>query len=104
VKKNRLVLTDAAAADIVEQGDWYDTQSGKALAERWEEGVASAIRRVLNSPDTGTLCRFKEPQLSGVRRISIPRFPKHLLFYVSDGAEILVIRVVHGARDLESLF
>jgi hypothetical protein len=36
VKSNRLVVSDAAAADIVEQADWYSTQSGSALAERWE--------------------------------------------------------------------
>ena len=46
--KNRLVLSDAAVADIVEQADWYSTQSGKALAQRWEHAVKSAIMRTLN--------------------------------------------------------
>jgi plasmid stabilization system protein ParE len=32
------------------------------------------------------------------------RFPKHLVFYQAGGGEILILWVVHGARDLESLF
>ena len=103
MKKNRLFLTDAAAIDIVEQADWYETRSGRSLAERWEESVASAIRRVLNRPNAGTPCRFKAAQLHSLMRIVIRGFPKHLMFYMSHGGEISVIRIVHGARDLESL-
>ena len=43
MKKNRLVLSDAAAADIIEQADWYSAQSGKALAARWEGAGACCI-------------------------------------------------------------
>jgi hypothetical protein len=32
------------------------------------------------------------------------RIPKHLLFYRFDDDEVFVLRVVHGARDLERLF
>ena len=46
MKKYRLVLSDAAATDIVEQADWYSAQSGEALAARWEQAVSSAIMRV----------------------------------------------------------
>jgi plasmid stabilization system protein ParE len=36
--------------------------------------------------------------------MSISGFPKHLLFYRFDAKEVFVLRVVHGARDLERLF
>jgi toxin ParE1/3/4 len=52
----------------------------------------------------GTLCSFRLPALHGVRRVAIPRFPKHLIFYRFDDDEIFILRVVHGARDLERLF
>ena len=103
MKKNRLVLSDAAVADIVEQADWYSTQSNKALAQRWEDSVTSAIMRVLNRPHAGTPCQFHAPELQDLRRSPIPGFPKHLLFYTFDSGEVLVVRVVHGARDLEAL-
>jgi len=42
--------------------------------------------------------------LRDVRRATISGFPKHLLFYRFDDDEVFVLRVVHGARDLERLF
>jgi len=104
VKKPRLVLSDAAIADILEQADWYLRQSGPPLAQRWEKAVTSAISFVLRHPGAGSPCIFRSSELRGLRRTAIPRFPKHLLFYRFDGEEVLVLRIVHGARDLETLF
>ena len=103
MKKNRLVLSDAAVADIVEQAEWYSSQSGTALAGRWERAVTSAILRVVSRPTTGAPCTFRSSELRDVRRMAIRGFPKHLLFYRVDSGEIFVLRVVHGARDLERL-
>ncbi len=103
MKKHRLVLSDAAAADIVEQADWYSAQSGKGLATRWEKAVTSAIMRALHRPNVGTPCQFHASELHDLRRTAIPGFPKHLLLYRFDRDEVLIVRVVHGARDLEAL-
>jgi toxin ParE1/3/4 len=103
VTKNRLVLSDAAVADIVEEADWYSMQSSKALAQRWEHAVTSAILRTLNRPHAGTPCHFQTAELLDLRRISIAGFPKHLLFYRFERGVVLILRVVHGARDLEGL-
>jgi toxin ParE1/3/4 len=103
VTKNRLVLSDAAVADILEQAEWYSTQSGRALAERWENAVTSAVKYVLSHPTAGMLCRFRSHELRNLRRASVPGFRKHVLFYTFDSEQIFVLRVVHGARDLEPL-
>ena len=103
MKRPRIVLSDAAGADILEQSDWYQEQSGDKLAKRWESAVTSAALRVVKTPGAGALCKFKSAELRGVRRISLAGFPKHLLFYEFKEKKILVLRVLHGARDLESL-
>jgi toxin ParE1/3/4 len=103
VKKARLVLSDAASADILEQADWYVEQSGRPLAQRWEAAVTSAISYAVSHPAAGALCTFRSPELRSVRRTPIRGFPKHLLFYRFDEGEVLILRVVHGARDLERL-
>ena len=82
---------------------WYQEQSGDRLAKRWESAVTSAVMRVVETPGAGALCNFKPAQLHDVRHVSLVGFPKHLLFYEFKGKEILVLRVLHGARDLESL-
>ena len=103
MKKPRLVLSDAAIADILEQATWYEQQSGTALAKRWERAVTSAVLRTLNAPATGTLCSFRSPELIGLRRRAVIGFPRHLLFYTFYDNEVFILRIVHGARDLENL-
>ena len=104
MKKLRLALSEAAAADIVEQADWYEEQSGPTLAKRWEKAVTSTLLCVLDNPQAGSICTFSHAELSDVRRVLVPGFPKHPVFYQFRGAEIFVLRVLHGARDLENLF
>ena len=104
MKKRRLVFSDAAIADILEQADWYAAQAGRGLARRWEKAVKSAILQAVRRLATGDPCVFRSKALSGVRRTNITGFPKHLIFYRFDDDEVLVLRVVHGARDLERLF
>ena len=42
-------------------------------------------------------------ELSGIRRVPVAGFRKRLIFYQFRGAEILVLRLLRGARDLERL-
>jgi plasmid stabilization system protein ParE len=100
VKKLRVALSDAAIADILEQSDWYETQASRNLAKRWEEAVTGTLMRIVRSPGAGAPCRFTAAELRGTRRMPVAGFAKH---YPGE-SEILVLRVVHGARDLESLF
>ncbi len=104
MRKRRLVFSDAAIADILEQAEWYAAQSGCRLARRWEKAVTSAVSSVVSRPAVGAPCKFRPPELREVRRIMISGFPKHLVFYRFDSEEVFVLRVVHGARDLERLF
>ena len=103
MKKRRLVFSDAAITDIVEQAEWYTAQSGRRLADRWQKAVTLTISLASSSPPVGVLCTFRSPLLRDIRRLTIAGFPKHLLFYRFDDAEVFVLRVVHGARDLERL-
>jgi toxin ParE1/3/4 len=104
MKKRRLVFSDAAVADILDQAEWYSAQSGRKLTRHREKSVKSAVSQVVRRPATGAPCTFRTEALRGVRRTLIAGFPKHLLFYKFDDDEVFVLRVVHGARDLERLF
>jgi toxin ParE1/3/4 len=104
MKNRRLVFSDAAIADILEQADWYEAQSGRRLSRRWEKAVGSAVLRILRRPGAGARCTFRARILRDVRRTTISGFLKHLVFYRFDDDEVFVLRVVHGARDLERLF
>jgi len=103
VRKYNLAVSDAAVADILDQGDWYARQSGPKLSNTWERAVTNSMLKLTKNPRTGSLCKFKAEEIRDVRRTPIPGFPKHLIFYRIDNEEILILRVFHGARELESL-
>jgi toxin ParE1/3/4 len=104
MRRHRLVFSDASITDILEQAEWYAAQMGQPLAQRWQKAVMTAISHSLTRPATGAPCKFRSLALRDVRRATISGFPKHLLFYRFDEDEVFVLRVVHGARDLERLF
>jgi toxin ParE1/3/4 len=104
VKATQIHFSEAAAVDINEQADWYQEKSDLKLAERWSEAVTSAVLRILKNPRSGVPCRFSPTELRGIRRVPISGFPKHLVFYSVVDNDVLILRVLHGARDLESLF
>ena len=81
MKQFRLTLSEAAAADIVEQADWYQQQSDPGLVKRWEKAVTSAVLRIADRPRAGALNNFRHAELGNVRRVLIVGFPKHLIFY-----------------------
>ena len=104
MKRPRIVLSDRAVADILEQADWYDERSGAELAKRWESAITSTVLRIARNPRAGSPCNFVAEELHEVRRMAVAGFPRHLIFYQFEGSEIFILRVLHGARDLESLF
>lgn len=52
----------------------------------------------------GAVREFKCPELIGLRSWSIRAFENYLIFYFQTEAGIDVVRVLHGARDLERIF
>ncbi len=104
MKAQNVTLSDAAIADILDQANWFETQSDDKLSQRWERAVTSTVLRISKTPLGGSLCAFHSSELRGVRRVPVAEFPKYLIFYRPLRNSILILRVVYGARDLESLF
>ena len=104
MKKPRIAFSDSAIADILEQSDWYEAQADRSLAQRWEEAETDTLLRIAQKPTAGSRCRFTADELRGTRRMPVAGFTKFLIFYQTRERETLILCVVHGARDLESLF
>jgi toxin ParE1/3/4 len=104
VKRLELSLSDAAEGDSLEQADWYERQADTRLSRRWNRAVSAALLLITEYPHSGALCRhFASEELQGIRRTSVSGFSKHLIFYRVESERIFILRVVHGARDLEGL-
>jgi plasmid stabilization system protein ParE len=101
----KLSITEAAALSIVEQANYYQEASDLSLAHRWESAVDGAVHALLHLPLKGTPCRFDSPELAGLRWVLVPGFPKQMVFYrfLQDENILLIVNVIYGARDLETL-
>lgn len=90
------------AIDLIEYAE-YLSKDSLDTALRFLDAVESTFIFVAKNPEIGALCKFKSSQAKHVRFWAIKGFEKHLMFYqpLSDGIE--VARVLHGARDLESI-
>ena len=81
------------ADDVVGAASWYETQS-KPLADAFVKRVAEAVERLVRDPD----CRG--PGQFGVRYWPLRQFP-FVIFYDVTAAAILIVGVMHTARDAE---
>jgi plasmid stabilization system protein ParE len=100
-----LNLSPAAYQSILDQADYYRQTMDQNLVHRWELAVDQAMNSLLSCPERGATCRFRSRALADLRWIFIPGFPKHMVFYRYHAHEqiILIVQVLHGARNLETL-
>jgi plasmid stabilization system protein ParE len=80
VRRPRIVLSDLAGADILDQADWYGEQAGAKLAQRWENATTSTMLQIAANPRAGAPCKFAALLLRDVRRVPVAGFPRHLVF------------------------
>lgn len=59
------------------------------------------VEHLSDFPASGTLVRYKQRRLEGCRFILVSQFEKLLIFYQLLPDHIEIVRILHGARDLE---
>lgn len=94
----RLQLTHAADADLESIWRFVAERSGPASADRLEKALHQTFKRLAKSPAMGSL-------REDLAAASIRLFPHrpYLIAYRERGDGIEVLRVLHAARDVESL-
>lgn len=89
-----------AEEDVLEQA-LYIARDNPDAAVRYLEAVDAALRSLGRTPKLGGLYKTRNPALKALRRLIVPGFKNHLIFYLDLDSSIDVIRVLHGARDLQ---
>jgi len=101
--KRDIVIRPAADRDIDEQFLYLALKAGEELAFRFLEATQACFDRLLEMPELGAMRTFKNPELEGLRMFPVANFEAHLVFYRPTSRGIEVIRLLHGARDLDRL-
>lgn len=86
-----------AVLDLSDIAIWQDQQSGGRF-DRFEAAVRKALQNLIVFPEMGRAA----PQVGVGRRIW--RVWDYMLVYVLTDDEVIIERILHGARDLDALF
>ena len=93
----------AADTDLDGQADYLAREASLETALRFYDAAHSTFEKMAQTPAIGERRDSANPRLAGLRVWWVEGFEKHLIFYrpTDDGVDI--IRVLHGARDIDSV-
>ncbi|BBD66128.1 plasmid stabilization system [Nostoc commune NIES-4072] len=82
----------------------YIAQDNLDVSDRFLTAAEATFKQLAKTPAIGKLCQFTHPNLAEIRQISIKGFQRYLIFYRITESAIDILRVIHGARDIELIF
>jgi toxin ParE1/3/4 len=97
----RYRVLPAADRDLDDQAAHLAAEASLETALRFYDAACATFAKIANMPGIGERWQSANPRLTDLRVWRVEGFEKHLIFYgpVADGIDI--IRVVHGARDID---
>jgi toxin ParE1/3/4 len=90
-------------ADLLEISG-YISQDNPSAANDVIDATFSTFEMLADSPGMGRLRIFMDGRLKKIRSFPVSGFSNYLIFYREAANGIEIVRVVHGARDLEKFF
>ena len=93
-----------ARNDIRETAIYLAIEASDAVAERFLDAIQSLVNTLAGASGIGSSCLFRDPLLKDVRHIPVTGFENWLVFYRTSKDRIDIIRALHGARNIESIF
>lgn len=102
-----LLIAPAARADLIAQWDFFAMEIGDPdLADRFVKSAQATFQDLAATPGLGRKRIFPNQRASKLRSWKIANFPNYLAFYrpLSENRGIEIVRILHGARDLDALF
>lgn len=98
----RILIQPAAVADIDAAIEYLAARREQG-ANAVEDAVREAIEDIARHPRIGTPHRFRSPLARSVRSRMVERFPQYRVYFRESGEFVVIIRVLHGARDRDAL-
>jgi toxin ParE1/3/4 len=98
-----VVRHPAALLDLDEIADFLRRQNGPERAVRFLREADSTIGRLAKMPGIGVRFEPDDVLFAELRFFPVSRFKKYLVFYRPFAGGIEVLRVLHGARDIQGI-
>ena len=94
----------AAERDLEQQYDYIEQFQDSERAERLLKAPGETLEVLSRHPQLGRVVELKGSLVAGARMLRVSDFPKHLVFYRVSKRGVEVLRIIHGARDIDALF
>jgi toxin ParE1/3/4 len=98
-----IILHEEAEYDIIDHA-YYLAENSMKTSLRFRKAVRDACEQLAEMPGLGALRDYKNSLLVGLRMWPVPGFQNYLLFYIPREEFVEIVRVLHGAQDIESIF
>lgn len=82
---------------------WHIFRDDSDAALRFLNAARNAFDRLCEMPGIGTMRETGLPGLEGLRSWPVPGFRNYVVFYLADDEVVMIVRVLHGARDIEAI-
>lgn len=102
--KRRYFLSEDADGDFAEQFAYLAETAGWDVADRFFAAALATFDRLCEMPEVGYRRRFKKTLLANVRVWPVKGFDRHHIFYRPLGDRIEILRILHTARDIDTMF
>ena len=100
--RGRVTKSDEARTDLLNHFR-YIGRHNLGAARRFLAAAKKAMELLAWMPEIGSIWESPHPFLSGVRVWPIRKFKNYLIFYRPIVGGIFVLRVLHGARQVDEL-
>lgn len=97
----KIVKLPQALTDLVETAD-YLADDDVEVADRFFDAFEATLDDIRKTPKIGSIRKYKN-QID-VRMWFVRGFGKSLIFYTESADEIVILRVIHAARDYTRFF
>ena len=95
---------ESARRDVIRISQHLAREAGPRTVERFLGALDRVFSRLSSSPLIGAPIESGNPLLSQLRCLSLSaRFRNYLVFYTCSANQVDVIRVLHGAQDIDSI-
>jgi plasmid stabilization system protein ParE len=95
---NRYLISPAAKSDLVEIRDYLAKQANRQIAARVLRELRDAMQRVADVPGIGHLRHDLADE-----SLRFYRVYRYLIIYRPEATPLAIVRVLHGARDVQSI-
>ena len=73
------------------------------VSDKFLAAAEETFKQLAQTPKMGRACQFDNPILADVRQQAIKGFRNYLVFYRTRDADVEILRILHGRRDIEAI-